>query len=113
MTYEAILSANRLEDVVGSYWRLIPSGKLLKSSCPFCDDDTDLEGVKKNERETFFVNPKSQTWVCLLCFSAGSVLDFTRMIEDCSFDEAIKLLENRITKGEKHGIQTRAPRNGV
>ncbi len=104
MTYEAILSENRLEDVVQSYYRMKRTGSLYRSTCPFCENE-DLEGIKKSELESFFVNPRTQTWTCLLCWHAGSAVDFIRMIEPCSFKEAFKLLENRIKiRRKENGI---------
>ena len=85
MLYEKAVAENRLEEVVNDYFHMKKSGTVLKSVCPFHPADY----------ESFYVNPKTQTFFCGLCWKGGDAVNFIAKMEDCSIEEATKILLER------------------
>ena len=99
---ERVRDANPIEDVVGEYLTLVPSGRTLKSLCPFHQEKT----------PSFHVDPARGSFRCFGCGERGDVFSFVQKQENIDFVQALKLL------AERRGIQLsqvrsrRAPRPG-
>ncbi|CAG0947138.1 partial DNA primase, partial [Anaerolineae bacterium] len=90
---ETVRSNNPIEQVIGRYVELKPSGRRLSGRCPFHDDPT----------PSFVVYVHNQSWYCFGCDIGGDVFRFVERIEHLSFVEALQRLgsnslpERRIT----------------
>jgi DNA primase len=80
---EAVIEANDIVKVIGSYVPLEPAGKLFKGRCPFHDDKT----------PSFMVHPHRRTFHCFGCGAGGSVFRFLMNYKDISFKEAFNEVE--------------------
>ncbi|MGL5406337.1 MAG: DNA primase [Propionibacteriaceae bacterium] len=82
----------RVEEVVGSYVSLKPSGAgTLKGLCPFHDEKT----------PSFQVTSTRNLYYCFGCGEGGDVIDFVMKINNLSFSEALEHL------ADKTGVQLR------
>lgn len=90
---ETVRANNPIEQVIGRYVELRPSGRRLLGRCPFHDDPT----------PSFVVYVHNQSWYCFGCDIGGDVFRFLERIEHLSFTEALQRLgsntlpERRIT----------------
>ncbi|OHA34136.1 MAG: DNA primase [Candidatus Taylorbacteria bacterium RIFCSPLOWO2_01_FULL_45_15b] len=89
-----------IEDVVGSYLTLTPSGKYLKSRCPF-----------HNERSaSFVVSPDRGTFYCFGCQAKGDIFEFVGKFEGLDFVGSLKILAERagvpIGRGRNHSANS-------
>ena len=91
---DEIKSRNDIVDVIGSYINLNEKNKAL---CPFHDDHT----------PSFSVHKEKQIYKCFSCGESGNVITFVQKINGVSFEEALKLLADRV--GIKLDVKT--PRN--
>jgi len=74
-----------IEDVVGSYVKLIRSGKNLKAKCPFHNEKT----------PSFYVSPDRGGYYCFGCGAKGDIFSFVEQFEGLDFMGALKLLAER------------------
>ena len=81
---EAVRANNPIEQVIGRYVELRPSGRRLLGRCPFHDDPT----------PSFVVYVHNQSWYCFGCDIGGDVFRFVERIEHVSFTEALQILSN-------------------
>ena len=79
---ESVRVNNPIEQVVGRYVELRPSGRRLLGRCPFHDDPT----------PSFVVYVHNQSWYCFGCDIGGDVFRFVERIEHVSFTEALQRL---------------------
>jgi DNA primase len=79
---EAVRSNNPIEQVIGRYVELRPSGRRFVARCPFHDDRS----------PSFVVYVATQSWYCFSCDTGGDVFKFVEKIENVSFAEALQLL---------------------
>ena len=79
---EAVRANNPIEQVIGRYVELRPSGRRLTGRCPFHDDPT----------PSFVVYVHNQSFYCFGCDVGGDVFRFVERIEHLSFAEALNLL---------------------
>ena len=79
---EAVRTNNPVEQVIGRYIELRPSGRRLLGRCPFHDDPT----------PSFVVYVHNQSWYCFGCDIGGDVFRFVERIEHLSFTEALQRL---------------------
>lgn len=78
----AIKAALRIEDVVGRYVELRPTGTRLVAPCPF----------HQETKPSFSVNPDAGFYYCFGCQAAGDVIEFYRAINGLEFGEAVDAL---------------------
>lgn len=88
---DEIKSRNDIVDVIGSYINL---NEKYKALCPFHDDHT----------PSFSVHKEKQIYKCFSCGESGNVITFVQKINGISFEEALKLLADRV--GIKLDVQT-------
>ncbi len=81
-----------IENLIGGYVPLRPSGGMLIGLCPFHEDHV----------PSLTVYPRTGTFHCYGCLKHGDVIDFVRYREDLSFKEAMDRLETMTTE---HGGQ--------
>lgn len=74
-----------VEEVVGHYVELKPSGINLKGKCPFHSEKT----------PSFMVSPERQTYHCFGCGVGGDIFTFVQEIEGLDFKGALKLLADK------------------
>jgi DNA primase len=79
---ETVRASNPIEQVIGQYVELRPSGRRLLGRCPFHDDPT----------PSFVVYVHNQSWYCFGCDMSGDVFRFVERIEQISFAEALQRL---------------------
>ena len=79
---EAVRANNPIEQVIGRYVELRPSGRRLLGRCPFHTDPT----------PSFVVYIHNQSWYCFGCDIGGDVFRFVERIEHLSFTEALQRL---------------------
>ena len=77
--------ANPIDTVMGSYVSIIRRGRNYVCSCPFHSE--------KTPSCTIFTD--TQNFYCFGCGAGGDVINFTMMIENLDFSEAVKLLAQR------------------
>jgi DNA primase len=75
------LSQSALE-VIGRYVSLRRAGREYSGCCPFHDD----------KHPSFSFNEQKGLFYCFGCQASGDVIDFIRLIENCSFREALSIL---------------------
>ena len=88
---ETVRANNPIEQVIGRYVELKPSGRRLLGRCPFHDDPT----------PSFVVYVHNQSWYCFGCDIGGDVFRFVERIEHLSFTEALQRLGSN-TLPERH-----------
>ena len=71
-----------IEDVIGRYVPLRPSGQTLVARCPFHED----------RNPSLVVYPRSQSFYCFGCRERGDVINFLMRVEHLTFPEALKVL---------------------
>jgi len=79
---EGLKSRISIENLVGRYVELRPSGVRYVARCPFHED----------RRPSFVVYPETQSFYCFGCREHGDVLSFLMRVEHLSFGEAVKVL---------------------
>jgi DNA primase len=82
---EQIKERLSIEDVIGSYVKLIRSGKNLKAKCPFHNEKT----------PSFYVSPDRGGYYCFGCGAKGDIFSFVEQFEGLDFMGALKLLAER------------------
>lgn len=85
---DRIISAARIEDVVGDFVSLKKAGQNLKGLCPFHNEKT----------PSFTVSPAKGFYKCFGCGASGNSVGFLMALEHFSFPEALKYL------AQKYGI---------
>lgn len=88
-TIDAILSACRIEEVVGDYVHLSKRGVNFIGLCPFHDEKT----------PSFIVSPAKGIYKCFGCGKAGDSVNFLMEYEHFSYVEALRYL------ARKYGVQ--------
>ena len=88
---DEIKSRNDIVDVIGSY---ISLNEKYKALCPFHDDHT----------PSFSVHKDKQIYKCFSCGESGNVITFVQKINGVSFEEALKILADRV--GIKLDVKT-------
>ncbi len=74
-----------IEDLVGGHVQLKKAGRNLRGLCPFHGEKT----------ASFMVSPEKGIAYCFGCHQGGDIFKFTQLIENVSFNEAIKILAER------------------
>jgi CHC2 zinc finger len=77
-----IKSRIKIEDLVGRYLSLRPSGKNLIARCPFHED----------HHPSFVVYPATQSFCCFGCHAHGDAAGFLMRMERLTFPEALKVI---------------------
>jgi hypothetical protein len=90
---ERARKAVRLHEIVSQFTRLQAEGGRLVAHCPFHDD----------ERPSFTVYPKTDTYYCLGCGANGDALKFLTDKESMTFRQALEALERFEFTGEIYG----------
>lgn len=80
---ESIRANNPIEQIIGRYIELRPSGRRLVSRCPFHEERS----------PSLVVYPHNQSWYCFGCDVGGDVFKFIQLIEHVSFAEAMQRLK--------------------
>ncbi len=75
----------RIEQIIGSYVQLEPTGQALRGLCPFHEDRV----------PSLVVYPGTQSFYCFGCGEHGDVLTFLMDIERIGFRDALDLLRQR------------------
>ena len=84
-TVEEVIRANDIVDVISAHVQLKKSGANYFGLCPF-----------HNERSpSFSVSRQKQMFYCFGCGEGGNALTFVMKYENCSFQEALKMLADR------------------
>src|SRR5690606_21223335 len=81
-TFEKILDATDIVDLINSYIPLKRAGSAYKANCPFHHEKT----------PSFNVSPTRQTFHCFGCGKHGSAIGFVMEYEGLPFVEAVKKL---------------------
>lgn len=74
-----------IEELVGSYVQLKKAGRNLKGLCPFHNEKT----------PSFMVSPEKGIAYCFGCHQGGDIFKFVELIENVSFNEAVKILAQK------------------
>ena len=82
---EEVRSRNPIVDVIGNYVHLTKKGSNYFGLCPFHNEKTG----------SFSVSPGKQMYHCFGCGVGGNVITFIMEYENCSFQEALKMLADR------------------
>ena len=82
---EQIRQATNIVDLVGSYVRLQPKGRMYVGLCPWHDDS----------KPSLQIDPVRQTYRCWVCNLGGDVFSFIQQMEGVTFPEALKILAER------------------
>lgn len=90
---ERAKKAVRLHEIVSQYTRLQAEGGRLVAHCPFHDD----------ERPSFTVYPKTNTYYCFGCGANGDAIKFLTDKESMTFRQALEALERFEFTGEIYG----------
>ncbi len=80
---ESVRANNPIEQIIGRYIELRPSGRRLVSRCPFHEERS----------PSLVVYPHNQSWYCFGCDVGGDVFKFIQLIEHISFAEAMQRLK--------------------
>ncbi len=84
---DKVRAANDLEEIIGQYTELKPSGQNLMALCPFPDH---------NEKSpSFSLSPSKQMYHCFGCKKGGNVFNFLQDYSGMSFPEAVEYLAER------------------
>jgi DNA primase catalytic core len=82
---QLLREASSIVDVVGGHVKLRKAGVELVGRCPFHEDHT----------PSFYVHPDKQFFRCHGCQAGGDVFAFIRLLNKCSFREAVSHLAAR------------------
>jgi DNA primase len=80
---ELVRANNPIEQIIGRYVELRPSGRRLVSRCPFHEEHS----------PSLVVYPHNQSWYCFGCDVGGDVFKFIQRIEHISFADAMQRLK--------------------
>lgn len=83
---DELKNKNDIIDVVGRYVRLEQKGGNFWGKCPFHHEKT----------ASFCVNAQGQFYYCFGCHKSGDVISFIMEIEALDFNDAVKLLAERV-----------------
>ncbi len=87
-TVQTILSAARIEEVIGSFHNLTKNGKNLSMACPKCG----ITGKNKG----LIINPQKGLYKCFSCdFGGKSPVDFLIEFQGMNYPEALKWLADK------------------
>lgn len=79
--------ANPIEQVMGSYVRLVKAGSLLKCQCPFHSEKTPSCVV--------YADTQNPHFYCFGCHAGGDVISFLMQIEGLGYMDAVRMLAER------------------
>lgn len=82
---DQVVEANDIVEVIGSYVSLKKTGSNYMGLCPFHSEKT----------PSFCVSPGRQMYHCFGCGESGNVITFLMKYENCTFQEALKILSDR------------------
>lgn len=82
---EAVRSVSPIEHIIGEHVRLRRSGTQFAGRCPFHADGT----------PSFYVSPAKGVFHCHGCGAGGDAFEFVRILHQCSFPDAVKILATR------------------
>lgn len=74
-----------IEDLVGGYVQLKKAGRNLRGLCPFHGEKT----------PSFMVSPDKGIAYCFGCHQGGDIFRFIQLVENVSFNEAVKILADK------------------
>ncbi len=74
-----------IEELVGGYVQLKKAGRNLRGLCPFHGEKT----------PSFMVSPEKGIAYCFGCHQGGDIFKFIQLIENVSFNEAMKILAKK------------------
>jgi DNA primase len=80
-----VIESISIAEVIGEYFPLHRDGAMLRSHCPFHDDQT----------RSFRLDPTARSFKCHDCGASGDVLDFVRMHDGVTISRALDMLEAR------------------
>ncbi len=83
---ERIRTSNDIVDVIGTYVRLTKKGANYFGLCPFHSEKTG----------SFSVSRSKQMYYCFGCGAGGSVISFIMNYENATYQEALRLLADRV-----------------
>jgi len=95
-TVESILSAIRIEEVIGDFVTLRRRGTNLIGLCPF----------HKEKTPSFTVSPSKGIYKCFGCGKAGSGVNFLMEHEHYTYPEALRFLANKYQIEIEEEVQT-------
>ena len=75
----------RIEEVIGKYVELRPSGRQFKALCPFHQERT----------PSFYVHPERRSFKCFGCGVYGDAIEFVSKVEGISFIETVQRLADQ------------------
>ncbi|GJD08023.1 DNA primase [Galdieria sulphuraria] len=76
--------------LVSSVVKLKPSGNNFVGSCPFHND----------ENPSFSINNEKKLFHCFACGAAGDIISFVMRLENLTFTDAVKKLQNAAVKND-------------
>ncbi len=82
---EEVRQKNDIVDVISGYVTLQKRGGNYVCCCPFHSEKT----------PSFYVSRSKQIYKCFGCGEGGSVTTFLMKYENCTFQEAVKMLADR------------------
>lgn len=82
---EEVLQKTRIENILGDYISLKPSGKRFMGVCPFHGD----------KDPSLSVNPEKGLWYCFGCSEGGNVFTFVSKIENVDFNDALLIVARK------------------
>ena len=91
MTVQDIIYNVNIVEYISQFVDLKSENKEYISLCPFHEERT----------PSFSITPETQLYYCFGCHSGGSVLDFIRKYNNCSFQEALEILKKYANINEK------------
>jgi DNA primase len=87
-TVQAILSASKIEEVIGSFQTLSGNGKSLYTTCPGCG--------KSGKGKGLIITPSKGIYKCFSCDYGGkSPVDFLTQQQGMNYPEALEWLANK------------------
>jgi DNA primase len=82
-----------IAEFIGEYLPLHYVGAVLRSLCPFHDD----------QHPTLRIDSAARSFKCYDCGASGDVVDFVRMYERLTVSKALDTLESRLDPGGERG----------